>query len=416
MRLHTITLGCQMSVADGDEMTRALTTLGARREPDLERADAVLLTTCTVRQHAEDRAVSLIGRLRKWKRRRKGRFIAVAGCAAERLGGSIRARFPYVDLVLGARSLESNRRALETALAGRLAAGRRSARRAAAHVVARVSVMRGCDFACAYCVVPSVRGRAAHRPIDGVLSDIRERIAEGAREIQLLGQTVNGYRAPEGGDFADLLRAAASVDGVERIRFTSPHPLFLNARMMRAMAELPQVCPHLHLPAQSGSDRTLKAMRRGYTSKKYLAKVAETRRLIPDLALTSDLIVGFPGETDSDFERTLRLVEEADFCGAYCAKYSPRPGTPAAALKDSVPDAAKKERLARLLDAVGSRTRRHLRALKGRRLRVLLETPTDGRTQYHFRARLTRPAEPGMLVDADVTGSTKTALRASLPR
>lgn len=423
MKLHTISFGCQMSAADGEEMSRPLRARGYALTSDVEEADAVVLNTCTVRQHAEDRAVSLIGRLRAWKERRPERFLIVAGCAAERIGEWIERRFPHVDLVVGARSIEQYPAMLEQALKRRYdwardndgawpEAGAHGPGAEASPVSAYVTVMRGCNYSCAYCIVPAVRGREVYRPLETVLEEVRARAAAGAREVMLLGQTVNSYRDPAGRDFADLLRAVQRAEGVERVRFVSPHPFFLNERMARAMAECPKVAPHLHLPAQSGSDAILKAMRRNYTRAGYLEKVSALRRLVPDLALSTDLIVGFPGETEADFQATLDFAAEADFCAAYCYKFSPREGTPAESMAETVPEPVKEERLALLLEAMEAAAARHLNALIGRRVRVLLETETDGRTQYHFKARLDRPAEPGRIVEAEVTGTTKTALKA----
>lgn len=420
MKLHTIALGCQMSAADAEELSRPWLRRGFALTSELGEADAVIVNTCTVRQHAEDRALSLIGRLRSWKEERPGRTLVVAGCAAERIGGWIKRRFPHVDLVVGARSIDRY-----PALVERLESfgdapslkglGRGPTVPPGSSPCSFVTVMRGCDFSCAYCIVPAVRGREQCRPVEEVLSEVRARVAAGTKEVTLLGQTVNRYRTPTGGDFADLLRAVDAVEGLERIRFTSPHPLLLGDRMGGAMAECPKVAPHLHLPVQSGSDRILRAMRRGHTRSDFLERVRALRRLIPDLALSTDLIVGFPGETEEDFTRTLSLVTEADLCAAYCAKYSPREGTPAADLGDPIPRGAKEDRLRRLLRVMEENMRAHLDRLVGRRVRVLLETPTDGRTQYHYRARLDAPSEPGRIVDAQVTAHTGTALKTSVP-
>lgn len=418
MKLLSISFGCQMSLADGAELARPLLARGFRAAEGLEDADALILNTCTVRQHAEDRALSQLGRLKPWKEARPERFLIVAGCAAERLGGWLTERFPYVDLVVGAKSIEQYPEVLERALAERFDWARENAGAwgetvpAATGAGAYVTVMRGCNYSCSYCIVPAVRGRELYRPLDVVLAEVRARAAEGAREVTLLGQTVNSWRDGRGRDFADLLRAVDASGSVERVRFTSPHPFFLGERVMAAMAECRTVAPHLHLPAQSGSDRLLKLMRRNYTSADFLQKAARLRALIPDLALTSDFIVGFPGETATDFQATLDLAAAADLDSAYCFAFSPRAGTEAAAFGDTVPEEAKQARLRVLLDAVEANMARKLDALLGRTVRVLLETETDGRTQYHFRARLDAPAAAGTFVDAVVTGRTDTALKA----
>lgn len=418
MKLLTISFGCQMSFADGAEMARPLLARGFRAAQGLDDADALILNTCTVRQHAEDKALSQLGRLKPWKEARPERLLIVAGCAAERLGEWLTDRFPYVDLVVGAKSIEQYPEVLERALTQRFDWARENAG-AWAHAVpatagagAYVTVMRGCNYSCSYCIVPAVRGRELYRPFEVILGEVRARAAEGAREVTLLGQTVNSWRDGEGRDFADLLRAVDATGAVGRVRFTSPHPFFLGERVMAAMAECAAVAPHLHLPVQSGSDRLLKIMRRNYTAAEFLKKAARLRTLIPDLALTSDFIVGFPGETEEDFEATLELAAAADLDSAYCFAFSPREGTEAAAFGDTVPEEVKQGRLRILLDAVEANMARKLDAMIGKKVRVLLESDTDGRTQYHFRARLDAPGVPGTFVDAVVTGRTDTALKA----
>ncbi|HBL16772.1 MAG: hypothetical protein A2X36_00420 [Elusimicrobia bacterium GWA2_69_24] len=429
MKLHTIALGCQMSSADAEELSRPWLARGYTLTEDIGEADAVIVNTCTVRQHAEDRAASLIGRLRDWKEARPGRTLIVAGCAAERLGPRLRTRFPHVDLVVGARSIEDYPRLLAAAFPppaplpvpplpprSQVSMGAPSGERSTTGAfrdgspLAAVTITRGCDQRCGFCIVPSVRGPQRCRALADVLREVRARAEGGAREITLLGQTVNAWRDGERG-FAELLRAAAGVPGVARLRFMSPHPLFLDPGTMAAMAECPTVAPHLHLPVQSGSDRILRAMGRGHGAEEYLDKVRALRRLRPELALSTDFIVGFPGEGEADFARTLELAEAGGFCSAYCYKFSARAGTPAAGLAGDLPLEVKEERLARLLGLVEARTRERLAGLVGRRVQVLLETPTDGRTQYHFRARLDGPGRPGSIVEAEVVGHTRTALR-----
>lgn len=417
MKLLVISFGCQMSVADGDEMARPLRERGFLAAEGLDDADALILNTCTVRQQAEDRAVSHIGRLRRWKEERPERLLIVAGCAAERLGGWLKERFPFIDLVVGARSIEQYPAILEAALEEKFSWDRDNDGAWAAQPEPRsasgyVTVMRGCNYSCTYCIVPAVRGPELYRPLEAVLAQTRALAASGGKEVTFLGQTVNSWRDAQGRDFADLLRAADAVDGIERIRFMSPHPFFLGPRLLAAMAECGKVAPHMHLPAQSGSDRVLKAMRRNYTAASLLDKVAALREAVPGVQVSTDFIAGFPGEGEEDFLATLRLAREGDFCAAYCFRFSAREGTEAAALPDQLPDALKEERLARLLEVVDAQTRRHLDAMNGRAVRVILEGPTDGRTEGCFRARLDSPGTPGAAVDAVVTGRTDTALKA----
>jgi tRNA-2-methylthio-N6-dimethylallyladenosine synthase len=264
-------------------------------------------------------------------------------------------------------------------------------------------VMRGCNYSCSYCIVPYVRGREIYRPFDAILRETREKVEAGALEVWFVGQTVNSYKH-SGRDFADLLRAAGAIPGLRRLRFMSPHPFFVNDRLISAMAETPAVCPHLHLPVQSGSDRLLSLMRRNYTAAGYLEKVAALRRRLPGVALTTDLIVGFPTETEEDFVLSLDLFERADIDAAYCFKFSPREGTPAAVFEGAVEENVKEERLARLLERVEAAARRKAARKVGAEAEVLLEDERFGRTEGYYKLRLEEPA-PGPLVRTRVTGA-----------
>jgi tRNA-2-methylthio-N6-dimethylallyladenosine synthase len=411
MKLHVISYGCQMNLADSEEMARPLKEKGFTPTSELDEADCVLVNTCTVRDHAEHRAVSLLGRLEEWKN--DDRLLIVAGCAAERMGRDIQRRFPHVDLVVGAKSIEQFPELVNQALKekwgdeSRLFEGPHPALalEAGAGVgtkSAYVTIMRGCNYTCTYCIVPHVRGRELYRPMDAILAETREKVEAGALEVWFVGQTVNSWRR-EGRDFADLLREAGKIPGLARIRFMSPHPFFLNERLAEAMAETPAVCAHMHLPAQSGSDRILGLMRRNYTAAGFVEKTRMLRRALPEVALTSDVIVGFPSETEEDFRRSLDLFDEADIDAAYCFKYSPREGTEAADYDGAVPEDIKEERLARLLDRVEKRARAKAARLIGKRVQVLLEDATFGRTEGYFKLRL--DAEANMpLVEAEVTG------------
>jgi tRNA-2-methylthio-N6-dimethylallyladenosine synthase len=276
-------------------------------------------------------------------------------------------------------------------------------------VSAYVTIMRGCNFSCTYCIVPSVRGRELYRPMNTILDEVRERVASGAREIILLGQTVNSYRS-DGADFADLLRAVDAVDGLKRIRFMSPHPYFLNDRMIRAMADCDKICRHLHLPLQSGSDRILRRMRRNYTVREFLDKVERLRRAVPDIAFTTDVIAGFPGETEQDFDVTLKVLETFDPCSAYCFKFSARPGTDAAAFEDPIPEVEIERRQLRLLKAVESRMQSHLNSWIGREVQLLMENEREGHIEHYFSARLEQPRSAGQLVPCVVTAASRTGL------
>jgi tRNA-2-methylthio-N6-dimethylallyladenosine synthase len=436
MRLHVVTFGCQMSAADGGEMAAPILGRGFRAVASAEEADAIVLNTCTVRQHAEDKALSMIGRLRPWKEENAGRVLIVAGCAAERLGPWIQTRFPYVDLVVGAKSIEEFPRIVEEALAGKFDALRetsdsfsdetssgvpRSAPVApetpigwTSPAVAPVTIMRGCNYSCTYCIVPHVRGRESYRSFETVMSEVREKAAAGAREILLLGQTVNSWHA-RGGDgrerrFADLLRAVAAEDGVARVRFESPHPHFVDDALIAAFAEVPQAGDHLHMPVQSGSDRVLGLMRRNYTAAGYLEKISRLRAAAPRIEVSTDIIVGFPTETDGDFERTLDLVSALRPASAYTFKYSPREGTESAGMADDVPEDVKEERLARLNALCDGLTDSSLKRRIGTSVEVLDENGGYGRTRDGFRVKWGTPATPGRLRTVRVTGTMKRTL------
>ncbi|MBI3550430.1 MAG: tRNA (N6-isopentenyl adenosine(37)-C2)-methylthiotransferase MiaB [Elusimicrobia bacterium] len=417
MKLYVQSFGCQMSVADGEEMSRPLLAKGFSATASLDDADAALINTCTVRQHAEDKAVSLLGRLREWKEARPERVLIVAGCAAERLGEKIQERFPFVDLVVGAKSIEEYPRLVEQALGERFD-GLRENRAAwgeepatSGSVSAYVTIMRGCNYSCSYCIVPAVRGRELYRPMDAVVAEARRRVSEGAREIMLLGQTVNSYRPSPGVDFADLLRALDALDGLERVRFMSPHPYYLTDRMIDAMAASRKVCRHMHLPLQSGSNPVLQRMRRNYTIEDFERRVDRLRGAMPDVAVTTDVIVGFPGESEGDFARTLDAVRRLDPVSAYCFKFSPRPGTEAAHAEDDVTLDEKECRLRRLLEIVDARMKAHLESWIGRETTVLLEDERFGRTGQFFKATLETAGRIGELSTGVVTGATKTGLR-----
>ncbi|MBK8576071.1 MAG: tRNA (N6-isopentenyl adenosine(37)-C2)-methylthiotransferase MiaB [Elusimicrobia bacterium] len=395
MRFFVETFGCQMNVADSLEMGRRLRARGFRTTKQLDRADVVLVNSCTVRDHAEHKALSFLGRLADWKSAAPGRLLIFAGCAAERLKDRLGRRFPQVDLVAGAKSIGDFDRLLaerfpalpfdgqqEWVDAWGWAPGLGETGLPGEGVTAFVTIMRGCNYACTYCVVPSVRGRELYRPAASIFSEVKERAAQGQREILLLGQTVNSYRpqgpnpGPEGreiSDFSDLLQMVDAVPGVARIRFMSPHPHYVDERLAQAIHRSARVAPHIHLPVQSGSDAVLARMRRNYTREEFCRKVDVLRHHIPGLAVTTDFIVGFPGETEEDFLATLRLGREADLDGAYTFKYSPRPGTVSAQGADDVPDSVKEERLARLMEETDSRSRTKLAQLVGKTQEVLVE-------------------------------------------
>lgn len=417
-----------MNFADSDEMSAPLLRRGFTETQDLEKADAVLVNTCTIRDHAEHKAVSLIGKLRAWKNGDPDRFLIVTGCAAERLQDSLHKRFPHIDLVVGAKSIEDFPALLDAALkkrydwAGenegvwplaplaqegsrRSAPGRPTAESilpSAPKVLDYVTIMRGCNYSCTYCIVPAVRGRESYRPFDTIVDEVKRKVAAGTREIMLLGQTVNSYKNG-GRDFADLLRAVDAVDGLERIRYVSPHPFYLTERGIAAMADCKKVARHLHLPVQSGSDRMLGLMRRNYTRAMFLERLAALRAAVPEIAVSTDIIVGFPQETEEDFELTLSLVREARFSGAFCFKYSVREGTDAARMDGKVPESVIEERHARLLDLVERQAVETLEAWVGRDCDVLVEETGFGKSQWSHKLRLDQPVPPGRMVRSRIS-------------
>src|SRR5438309_5300456 len=362
--IYIETYGCQMNVSDSELMLGVLGREGYVRMDDPAQADVVLVNTCAVRDHAEQKVLSRMGELKRLKR--PGSVLGVVGCMAQRLGPRLLERVPQVDLVVG----PDGYRGLPELIARARAGGRTAevvfkrwehyediAPVRGGAVSAFVTVQRGCDYRCTFCIVPMTRGAARSRKLAGVVREVTDLARGGTTEVTLLGQTVNSYDDGTH-DFADLLRAVGGIPGVRRLRFTSPYPTDFTERAVAAMAETPALCEHVHLPVQSGSSRVLKRMLRRYDRERYLDVVAALRRAVPGIALTTDIIVGFPGETEEDFRDTLSLVETVAFDDAFTFRYSPREGTPATRLKDVVPDHVAGERLERLVAAVRGMRRR----------------------------------------------------------
>ncbi len=399
-----------MNMADSNEMGRHLKAKGLLETKDPDEASVLLVNTCTVRQHAEDRAFSELGRLKEWKAKRTGRKIVVTGCAAERTKEYIEDRFPFVDLVVGAKSIDDfgpiaqqllDRRDTDEELDYAIPA-------IDDKVAAFVTIMRGCNYSCTYCIVPYVRGREIYHPMEQILGEVRDRVMEGAREITLLGQTVNSYRS--GNDtFGDLLDAVAKVDGVERVRFMSPHPYYMNDRVIETMASVPEVCESLHLPVQSGSDTMLKQMKRNYTRDQYLSLVSKFRRAMPQMTLSTDIIVGFPGETHSDFIETLTLIQEAQFDWGFIFKYSPREGPPAAGL-ECLPLKLIEERHQECLETIDRIAAEKRSKLSGTVQEVLVEDGNFGRTRTNYKVYITGNVAPGEEVRVRITNAQRATL------
>jgi tRNA-2-methylthio-N6-dimethylallyladenosine synthase len=429
------TFGCQMNEHDSERIAGLLEADGMVATDDVTDADVVLLNTCCIRENADNKLYGNLGHLKALKDERPGLQIAVAGCLAQKDRDLIRQRAPHVDVVFGTHNVERAAALLRHAeLEGPITEILEESNEFPSALPVRrdtdwaawVTIQIGCDNSCAFCIVPSVRGREISRPLDDIVTEVRQLAGAGVVEVTLLGQNVNSYgrdltkRRPL---FAELLRAVGTVDGIRRVRYTSPHPKDLRPETIAAMAEVPSVMPHLHLPLQAGSDRVLARMHRGYTAERYLQKLAAARAAVPDLAVTTDLIVGFPGETDDDFERTLEVVAAAEYDSAYTFVFSPRPGTEAAARVDEFVDPAViAERFDRLKVVVERSALAKHDARVGRVEEVLVEGPSKrddtvtsartGQNKLVHLAGVTLPA--GAFADARITSAGPHYLRGEL--
>lgn len=410
MKLHIVTFGCQMNEADSELMAGIFRRHGFVLTEKLAEADAVLVNTCTVRQLAEDKAVSKIGSLKHWKAAHPDGKLFVAGCAAQRLGArEIKKRFPFVDEVVGAKKIDSFENAVDRYYPAMDIAEDPSLSQNIyrSPFTSYVTIMRGCSHRCSYCIVPAVRGPAVFLPKEHILNEAKRKIAAGAKEILLLGQTVNSYRT-ENCSFSNLLEEILNLPGLERLRFMSPHPLYFDKDFIRILKENPKLARHIHLPVQSGSDRILKLMRRGYTHQKYLDLLAEIRAELPDIAFTTDFIVSYPGETEEDFQETLRLVDEAGFSSAYCFKYSPRTDKPEMAA--DIPQEITENRLERLLNAVKEKSRIILTSRIAKIEEVMFETPDFGRSSSNMAVRSDVEVSPGSIMRVKIMSTGKNTL------
>jgi tRNA-2-methylthio-N6-dimethylallyladenosine synthase len=440
-RTYTLrTYGCQMNVHDSERLAGLMEDAGYLRAPDDDDADVVVFNTCAVRENADNKLYGNLGHLAPVKAARPGMQIAVGGCLAQKDRSEIVRRAPWVDVVFGTHNIGSLPVLLERARHNEEAQveilealevfpSTLPTRRDSAYS-AWVSISVGCNNTCTFCIVPTLRGTERDRRPGEILSEVKALAAEGVLEVTLLGQNVNSYGVDFGerGAFAGLLRACGDVEGLERVRFTSPHPRDFTDDVIEAMAETPNVMPSLHMPLQSGSDDVLRRMRRSYRSERYLGILERVRQAIPDAAVTTDIIVGFPGETDADFEATLDVVRAARFASAFTFQYSPRAGTPAAAMDDQVPKAVVQQRYERLVALQDDLAWAENRALVGRRVEVLVasgEGRKDGATQrMSGRARDNRlvhfvPGDeprPGDVVEVDVTYAAPHHLLADGPQ
>jgi tRNA-2-methylthio-N6-dimethylallyladenosine synthase len=380
-RVYIETYGCQMNVADSELMFGVLGRNGYVRTHTPEDADVMLVNTCAVRDNAEQRIIGRVGELQG--RKRAGGVLGVVGCMAQRLGPELLARVPRIDLVLGPDAYRNLPELIGLAHGGQRISDTEF--RSWEHYedvpavrekgpTAFVTVQRGCDYRCTFCIVPQTRGPERSRKLADIIREITGLVEQGTTEVTLLGQTVNSYQ-DDSHDFADLLRATGRIEGLRRIRFTSPYPTDFTPRVIEALATVPAVCEHVHLPVQSGSNAVLKRMLRRYTRERYLEVVAELRQSVPGVTLSTDIIVGFPGETENQFEETLTLVAEANFDEAYTFKYSVREGTPAVRLKDHVTDEVASSRLQRLIEVVRGNVRRKNMGRIGQVHEALVERP-----------------------------------------
>jgi tRNA-2-methylthio-N6-dimethylallyladenosine synthase len=440
MKVFIKTYGCQMNERDSEAIAGMLAQQGHSMVDHEEKADILIFNTCSVRDQAERKAVGKIGFMKKLKKQKPGLIIGIMGCMAQNRGEELLKDLPHVDFVIGTGQLHKLPEVINSIIEERsqlalLDEGGEVLTEMGTHYSeagpklcqAYIAVTRGCNRFCSYCIVPHVRGREISREIHDVVEEARELVASGIKEIMLLGQNVAAFGLggninppPEGvSPFADLLEELNKIDGLERIRFTSPYPSYFNDKLIDAIASLPKVCHNIHLPLQSGSGSLLKKMNRQYTGEQYLGIVNKLKAKIPDVTFSTDIIVGFPGETDEDFKATRDLMNEVGFDNAFIFKYSPRTGTPAADMEDQVPQSVKEERNQILLQDLEKRTAEHNKALVGTVQEVLVEGPSrrnakrwSGKTSTS-KAVMFPPAgdtEPGKLVKVKIDRCTAVSL------
>jgi tRNA-2-methylthio-N6-dimethylallyladenosine synthase len=426
-RYHVTTFGCQMNEHDSERMKGMLESLGYREAPERADADLILFNTCSIREKADERFVSHLHEAKMLKRRDPERVIGVGGCWAQSVKEEVFRQFPFVDVAFGpgqvhklAEFLTSDSLTAQGFFEFEGFTGHLPAKRSR-DFQGWMQISVGCNCRCSYCIVPSTRGLEVSRPFAELVAEAERLVADGVKELTLLGQNVNSYGRdlrPERASFAALLHAMDAIEGLDRIRYTSPHPKDMREDVIRAHAELDAVCSHIHLPLQSGSSRILKAMRRTYDRGRYMDRVALIREHVPDCALTTDIIVGFPGETEADFEETLAVAEEVGYDGAFTFIYSPRRGTEAAMMTDEfVPHEVAVERMERLVEVVQRRARERAQRFVGRTLDVLVEgsSRTDasrlrGRTSHNKVVNFDGLAEPGEIVPVTIGGATSQTL------
>jgi len=432
--LYLETFGCQMNVSDSEKIVTLMKGIGYQQTADAAQADLVLLNTCSIRATAEQRVYGHLGKFKAMKKGKPGLIIGVGGCVAQQEGEKLLKKAPFVNLVFGTHNLHLLQRMVTAA-----EAGKRSIEtdflddekrfdlfphsESEGGVTRFVTVMQGCDNFCAYCIVPHVRGREISRSAARVVEEVSALAAAGVTEVTLLGQNVNsyGFREPGEPDFADLLRLVAQVDGIERMRFTTSHPKDISPRLIECFADIPKLAPHIHLPAQSGSDQVLKRMNRGYTGAAYLAKVAALKGACPGIQITGDMIVGFPGEDEAAFQETLALMEEVQYADLFSFIYSARPGTKAAEYPDGVTRAEKQGRLERLQVIQKQTTLQRNQSMVGSVQRVLVEGVSSSGDSLFGRTGGNRgtvmPGDPslaGRVLDVRIVEGLQTILKGEI--
>ena len=426
-RYHVTTFGCQMNEHDSERMKGMLESLGYSAAAERDEADLILFNTCSIREAADSRFIAHLGQAKRLKSENPERVVGVGGCWAQSVKDEVFERFPFVDVAFGPGQI--GRLAEFLASDSITAQGYFDFEGFAGHLPMKrerefqawLQISQGCNCRCSYCIVPSTRGREQSRDPVELAAEVEALAADGVREVTLLGQNVNSYGRDlpreRKTSFAELLGRIDAVDGIERIRYTSPHPKDMREDVIAAHVDCDAVCEHIHLPLQSGSSRVLKAMRRTYDRRRYLDRVALIREHVPDCALTTDVIVGFPGETEADFAETLELVEEVAYDGAFTFVFSPRRGTEAAMLGDQVPHPVKRERMERLVEAVQRRARERAQRFVGRTMEVLVEgnarrdpSQLRGRARHNKAVNFEGTASPGELVEVEIASATSQTL------
>jgi tRNA-2-methylthio-N6-dimethylallyladenosine synthase len=429
-RFHVTTFGCQMNEHDSERMKGMLTSLGYDEVDSRDEADLILFNTCSIRENADNRFISHLGEAKRLKGEDPERIVGVGGCWAQSVKDEVFRRFPFVDVAFGpgqihrlAEFLNSDSLTAQGYFEFEEFSGELPARRARPFQ-GWLQISQGCNCVCSYCIVPSTRGREQSRRPADLVEEAQRLAADGVREVTLLGQNVNSYGRdlPHGEKtrFSDLLRLIDAVDGIDRIRYTSPHPKDMREDVIAAHVDLAALCEHIHLPLQSGSSAILKSMRRTYGRERYMDRVAMIRDSLPDCAITTDIIVGFPGETDDDFAQTLEVAEEVGYDGAFTFIYSPRRGTPAAEMENQVPHPVKKERMAALVEVVQRRAHERAQRFVGRSMEVLVEGPSRndasrirGRIRHNRAVNFEGTAGAGQMVEVEIGSASSQTLTGS---